>query len=492
MTCSPGVAGRRSVLALVAVAVGVLMATWAVPAALADYQVLKLTGSITAPTENQTLATARVEVKGEFGYNNPTARVSGIDLAVAGLDGQAVPGDAKAHIDGDSGKDTQPFDWTTPALTYNGRYKATAVATGNVGVGADRTATVERTFALAVPPAPPAGVKATPDAARGTVTVGWDPNPEPDLVAYGVERAGPDGAYAPLGTVDAPATSYTDSPPPGDWQYAVVAIRKGAASDQLVSSADSKPATITLAAPPTTAAGPSGAGAGSGGPSSTSSTGATGAGAASAGAARSPSVDPKSFSALLNGRRAPAAAAAAPSPAAEGADPGYNETLPFPQAGTKPAQGDEPVLGADDGTATAVVGHGSDGGSRRAGVIAVAAFLLLFVMTMQLRWILRQTALADLDALALPPTPAPPVEPPRPTASVTDSGAGPLDDGWGEPAPSYAFADPFDPAADGAEPAGPLPSMVPAVPAFAPLDAPDLDIPQPVRRRSRRRLADAG
>ncbi|HEX2850806.1 MAG TPA: hypothetical protein VHN98_09645 [Acidimicrobiales bacterium] len=482
--------------------------TFASPA-VADYSPGQLSGSVSAPTDQQTLTTATVGVKGEFGYatqfGQPTGTVTGIDVSIVANAGQTVPDTATAHFDG-AGDAVQAFAWTTPALPYNGPYTAHVVATGRAGLQ-NQSTTVDRVFSLAVPPVAPSDVTAGYDAGTGKITVLWSKNPEPDVVAYGVQRAPSGGSYSPLATVDAPTTKYVDTPGPGDWRYTVVAIRRGTTSDAVVASPDSSEAKVTMPAPTTTtqatgatASNGSGGAASSGG-STTSRTSSSSTSGSSSAAAPTASVDLKSFSALLDARRSTATTVAPKR--VEPPDPGYQETLPFSKPKAS-ASKDQPQLGAPDQPAfTAFASRILDDGRRRAGLTGVAGFLVLFVMMMQLRWVLAQVKADDLEALPATET-APDValaavvdDAVLDDAGVEDAGvedAGVRDataDDFGPDVPLRDLADLLDDVPAAAE-AGP-PSLLPVVHAYAPVDAPALDVPQPVpaRRRSRRRLADA-
>jgi fibronectin type 3 domain-containing protein len=72
------------------------------------------------------------------------------------------------------------------------------------------------------PPAPPANLVATPSA--GTVRLSWTASPDPNVAGYVVYRAGATGEIVRVGSVRAPATTFTDRDlVPGTYRYAVTA-----------------------------------------------------------------------------------------------------------------------------------------------------------------------------------------------------------------------------------------------------------------------------
>ena len=88
---------------------------------------------------------------------------------------------------------------------------------------------VAATPGRSTPPVPPAKLVATPSA--NTVRLSWAPSPDPNVAGYVVYRAGPTGELTRptgeitrVGSVRAPATTFTDRDlSPGTYRYAVTA-----------------------------------------------------------------------------------------------------------------------------------------------------------------------------------------------------------------------------------------------------------------------------
>lgn len=133
-------------------------------------------------------------------------------------------------------------------LTYNGVYQATVTATetdrGLLGNSTTGTVTTNVSFAEDVAPTAPQGVTAVLTSASPStpaVTVTWSPNPEPDILGYGVLRSQGLGPLQQIGTTTT-ATSYVDTTarPGVSYTYAVVAVRAGdGAGQSLLSPATS-------------------------------------------------------------------------------------------------------------------------------------------------------------------------------------------------------------------------------------------------------------
>jgi hypothetical protein len=164
-----------------------------------------------------------------------------------------------------SGQTEWTFSGTPPStssLAWNGAYQLWATATeDDPGTGSHSGTSQAVTFFEGVPPQPPAGVSATKDANGSAVTVTWQANPEPDTLAYQVQRASLNGSN--WSTVS-PSSQGTDtnfrdtSVQSGkDYQYHVIAVRSGAQSGQTISSDPSTPAS-TVAAPAGSLFGPGG------------------------------------------------------------------------------------------------------------------------------------------------------------------------------------------------------------------------------------------
>ena len=118
------------------------------------------------------------------------------------------------------------YGWVTPlqvdsgALASNGEYEITALAVANGGADAIAKSKV----IVDNPAATPTGVVATVN--EDGVALSWEPNPEPDLLGYQIERRSED-VFEVLGhTTD---TSVIDPVGAGTFAYRVTAIRSSAA-----------------------------------------------------------------------------------------------------------------------------------------------------------------------------------------------------------------------------------------------------------------------
>jgi hypothetical protein len=136
-------------------------------------------------------------------------------------------------------------------LLYNGPYQVVATAT-EVDAGQSHSGTSNTVnFAEGVPPQAPTGVSAAKNADGSAVTVAWQANPEQDIVDYQVQRASVNGSdWSIVGSRGPTDTNYSDSSvqPGTDYQYEVIAVRKGAQSDQTISSPASQPASTVAPA----------------------------------------------------------------------------------------------------------------------------------------------------------------------------------------------------------------------------------------------------
>jgi hypothetical protein len=126
------------------------------------------------------------------------------------------------------------------SMVPNGRHTITvrAVATG----GADDSASIQ--VDTNNPPVTPAGLDAR--AEGGDVVVSWSANPEPDLIAYVVERDSGSG-YAEVGRVDAPA--FRETLVAGEYSYRVAAVRASPVTADGISSPATAPVTLSITSP---------------------------------------------------------------------------------------------------------------------------------------------------------------------------------------------------------------------------------------------------
>lgn len=179
------------------------------------------------------------------------------------------------------------FTLTSGALPYNGRYTLTVSATeSDPPVGSTTTQSASSSFSLAVAPAAPSGVTAVPSGDGSEVDLSWNPNPEPDLVGYQVDRS-PQGAGFPT-TVTSPSFVDTGVSPGGTYAYSITAVRAGATSGSTVASAPtgasaSVPVPATDATPGSGGSGSGASGSGAGGSGAAAGSGSGGSGSSASG-----------------------------------------------------------------------------------------------------------------------------------------------------------------------------------------------------------------
>lgn len=288
-------------------------------------------------------------------------------------------------------------------LARNGTYTAVAVAEHDARSPLDPASSgrsAPLTFGVEVAPAAPRRLVAEADGARRTVTLSWTPNSEADLLGYqvlrGVDGAGPEPRGAPVG---ADTTTFVDDAGDGGrLTYQVVAIRRGATASSIVASEASNDATATIdrVAPPTTAGPATGGG---GGSSGGSGGGDGGDGGASGGGGSGGGLRPQTAAAPLRitpGARldlsgftpnsVPLNLGPAPEP-----DPGFQQTLPYQ---LRPEATDDPVVddaGQDDAALPVGSLTTTSETNRRALLAFLAGAMLLFMLSMHLRWLLRRT-----------------------------------------------------------------------------------------------------
>jgi hypothetical protein len=321
-------------------------------------------------------------------------------------------------------------DWT-PTFETNGTYAVQLLAYGE---RPEATTTVEQRsevvfhFVMAVPPRAPTGVRTS--QSKGVVTVAWsNADREKDLIAYEVRRArqgSTEFATVKNGLVAPDVSSVTDTPPEGTWRYHVIAYRpeveQGSRSSDVTTEVSAPAPAATTAtsggAGPTSGSNPDGTRttAGSTGSATTVSGGAGGAGAGPTSGGASPGgVDLSNFAAALNARRS------TPAGRVEPPDPGFQETLPFrvpTTDGLAAGEEDPAELGGDEPNVGVGQGLASDPGERRRSLGFVAFGLLLFVLSMTGLFVKGEVARADeLDLQTLEGADDEPAEasPERPT-----------------------------------------------------------------------------
>ncbi|MGH9126706.1 MAG: hypothetical protein ACRDZ8_18550, partial [Acidimicrobiales bacterium] len=148
-----------------------------------------------------------------------------------------------------------------PAVAYNGPYSVAVTMSGachtllGLPCSAPPSASASTSFVMAVPPAPPAGVKTTVNS-DDTVTVSWNASPEPDLIGYQIQREGPGSPSWTVVNRFTAATVWTDTNTTGSgfYSYEVFAIRPGASggtSDALSAASSPTGVVVTLPVAPT-------------------------------------------------------------------------------------------------------------------------------------------------------------------------------------------------------------------------------------------------
>lgn len=284
------------------------------------------------------------------------------------------------------------------ALARNGPYTVTATASRPPrAVLPGESAQGEGSFALRIPPVAPARLVAEPNGAERTVRLSWAQNPEPDLVGYDLYR-GVDGAEptrrndTPIPAGGANTVTVVDEVGEGGrMTYYVVAVRRGATAGDTVTGPRSATATATVdRIAPTTTSPPTSAGSGGTGSGAASGAGAASAGTPSSGGLRpQASAEPVRITSTgkvdLSGYTpAPLQVGPAPAPG----DPGYQETLPYRQGASAAQPAAEPDAG--DEAALPVGSLTSDESNRRALLSFLAGAMVLFMLSMHLRWLLRR------------------------------------------------------------------------------------------------------
>lgn len=139
------------------------------------------------------------------------------------------------------------YEWDSyflPEASKIARNRAYTVTVEAVSTGDQ----VDRASAIVVvdnPPVAPTDVRAS---VKGqTVSLGWDPNPEPDLLGYAIERDSGKG----FKEIDRTRrTGFSEDLVPGSYAYRVVAVRSSAGPDAAVTSPPSDPEAAVVSAPP--------------------------------------------------------------------------------------------------------------------------------------------------------------------------------------------------------------------------------------------------
>ena len=141
-----------------------------------------------------------------------------------------------------------PYDWSTmfkrdsAEHAPNGEYTVKIIATANGGADEQLLTRVVVDNA----PAAPAGLVAT--AGTEEVQLTWQPNTEPDLLGYQIERMVA-GEFVIVG--ETTETTYLDPVEPGEHQYRVIAVRNSVARSTGRPSLPSPEVMVSVAAPTT-------------------------------------------------------------------------------------------------------------------------------------------------------------------------------------------------------------------------------------------------
>ncbi|MEW6154335.1 MAG: fibronectin type III domain-containing protein [Actinomycetota bacterium] len=374
---------RRRALPLVAgLAVSLVMALGPVPVAGAA---AGLSVDIATPEPGEWFTSSgRVTVTGEASAATLFASVGRVSVRFYRGGGMVESGDACNPCSSDP---TVPFSYTSGVLDHNGPYTVEVVAVGHVllsGLRVDGSAT--RDIVVAVPPAPPTGLKAEPQPDR-TVKLSWTaPAMSPDFLGYAIYRNSDSRGFVGLHTTV--NTTFTDQGAAqlgGAVQYQVASVRRGPVPDDPREALQTRSAAVVanLPALPTTTTSSV-----PGGTSAPPTTAVPGGGLQDGGAAE---LD---LGSLLQQSPVDVPRLPAPTPPTL-PDTGFDANLPFPSTS---APASSPIEGRQQGRAASSTGtgelgaEGGDDSNRRALLVPVAAGSVLCVTALHLRWLNRRLA----------------------------------------------------------------------------------------------------
>lgn len=376
---------RCRLLALAATAVLPFLAT---PAASAQSS---LNVEITSPGDGATVSgTFTPEIAGNV-YTGIGVDVAVIRVVLARNDGAVV---ADAEVCCDRGRNgTVPFSFSAPNLSRNGPYTVRVAAAGHFLINglAVTPQSADRTFAMAVPPAPPN--LAQPQLIDRAVKLTWSPGrADPDLMGYAVYRRIGNDAFRGIAGLPGNAGTYTDDKLPpdvsGPVQYRVDALRQGAVVSGDPNKWLARPSAAVTAAvpPPPTTVPPST----QPGESTTSTT--PGGGLQADGAVNS--TDLGSLFGTGGG-----SLPSFPTPTIPAIpDPGFSELLPFPSTSAGADRGGRQQAVSDDELGETEAGNDLDDSNRRALLVPVAGGSVLCVAALHLRWLNRRLAVGAVGA----------------------------------------------------------------------------------------------
>lgn len=380
---------RRRLLAFAAVAAIPFLST---PTASA--QSSSLTIEFTSPGDGATITgTLTPEVAGNV-YTGLGANVDGVRVVITYRDGAVVADKPDVCCD-NAANGTVPFSMTAPVLARNGAYNIRATATGHFLLDGLAVAprSADRSFVMAVPPAPPN--LAAPQLVDRAVKLTWTPGRvDPDLMGYAVYRKVGSGGFQPLAGVPPNVTTYTDDKTPvagGAIQYRVDALRQGAVLSNNANDWLARPSAAVVAnvpAPPATVPDTQPGG------NTTSTT--PGGGLQPDGAVTSTSDLSSLFSS--GGGSVPSF----PTPTIPAIpDPGFSELLPFPSSsGGGKVDGRQQAIPGDASGRSALDSEADDDSNRRALLVPVAGGSVLCVAALHLRWLNRRIAIGAIGAAA--------------------------------------------------------------------------------------------
>ncbi len=117
-------------------------------------------------------------------------------------------------------------EWLDRSARYGNRYVYTVLALAARAPDVESAPQAEREvdYQDRFPPATPRGLRAL--ALPGEVRLLWEASPDPDLAGYRLERAGAEGAFAPVQPDLITGLEFTDGGRPADtvFRYRVVAV----------------------------------------------------------------------------------------------------------------------------------------------------------------------------------------------------------------------------------------------------------------------------
>jgi hypothetical protein len=181
-------------------------------------------------------------LEGTVSFDAVASSAAGVERLELWIDDQMVdsiePENVRQNVD-------LPYSWVTSMVPEtaepapNGEYAVTARAIANGGADATTVAKV----IVDNPAATPIGLGV--GATREGVRVTWQPNPEPDLLGYQIERDSGAGWEVLTQTIE---NSVLDPVTDGSYSYRVIAVRSSAARSTGRPSLPSEPASISLTA----------------------------------------------------------------------------------------------------------------------------------------------------------------------------------------------------------------------------------------------------